>query len=314
VPNDACTTYGDGSGLFHQVLCGAPPLSLMLDSVDTVNNCPLLLPLPNATVCVVRAGTITMGSVTAAAGAHPLVLIADQLILSGTITVTAGAGVDCQPAAIGVLGGGGAGASNYSRGGNGGAGTGSAAVAAGRQSVLTTIGGGCPGGNGDKFTATTGAGGTGGGALYLIGTVSIQITDNVMILAGGQPGHGGTGNGGGGGGGGTGGLIAFDTPTVGVGSNVTICANGGAGGGGAGTGSAHGNAGAPGCTTLGAAAGGSGVNSGGAGGNGAYTLDATAGGSGSTPAGAGGGGGGAGWVRLYGGASLGSAAVSPNPQ
>jgi hypothetical protein len=162
--------------------------------------------------------------------------------------------------------------------------------------VPSAVRAGCAGrdGSANDKEVGGGAGGPGGGAVYLVARDVVRV--NGTIHAGGAGGRGGNGNRSGGGGGGSGGLIGIDSVVVELNGSAMIAANGGGGGGGC-----DGNRGGPGQDGLasGAAAkGGTGEGKGGPGG---------AGGAGTTPAGAsadtaerggGGGGGGVGFVII----------------
>jgi hypothetical protein len=97
------------------------------------------------------------------------------------------------------------------------------------------IHGGCAGGKGGAgMMAGTGAlGGDGGGAIYLIAGVRIDVVGS--IEASGAGGRSCGGNSDGGGGGGSGGLIGLDAPLVMLSDTAVVIANGGGGGAGCNT-------------------------------------------------------------------------------
>lgn len=204
-----------------------------------------------ASICVVRADTITISSTMTVTGGRELALVAD-----GDLTVTSGATLDVS--ANGTTGGPGSGrvsgaiAGHGNAGGNGGGGAGFGQL--GSNGGSTVDGSGGAGGTTFDPLAITGMiggahptnptvllgvyGGGGGGALSLIscrGTVAMAG----LIDAGGGGGGGGfdsiAGIGSdifGGAGGGSGGYVVIQ----GLGVSVTgkLYANGGGGGGGAG--------------------------------------------------------------------------------
>src|SRR5882724_10245309 len=132
---------------------------------------------------------------------------------------------------------------------------------------VTKLRGGCPGQDGHSASGVRGAGGHGGGAVFLIAVNKIDANGPIDATGAGG-GGGGEDVGGsqfvaGGGGGGAGGMIGFDAPVVTC-RNVVL-ASGGGGGEASGTG-----AGQPGAdpTSTSVAAGGHGNANGGDGGDG----------------------------------------------
>lgn len=229
-------------------------------------------------VCVISAATITVNGTVRATGLHPLVIAATQAItVNGTLDVRgltgqgAPAGADqspCLPTGDGIY-------NTTNPGGGGGAGFGGAGAQGGggnlggnggpKDAQPVYVRGGCSGGTGASQTQPpTGVAGQGGGGVYLIADVSIEVSTGAVIEA---SGGGGGGSVYGGGGGASGGMIGIDSPCVEVDGDVI------ANGGGGGAGGSNGVVGNPGSTgTLTTAAGGSGngiAGDGGAGGIGA---------------------------------------------
>ena len=263
--------------------------------------------------CVVAAADININAALSATGTKSLVLLATDSITSSSVSLIdvsshrggtefLGAGhdpTDCQnmTGTPPVNGGGGAGGSFAGLGGAGGTGVGAGGTAGPFITSPVKLRGGCPGQDGQ---GTTGSGGHGGGAVFLIAGSSITI--NSEVTAGGEGGEGGVGNQAahnGGGGGGAGGVIGFDAPTV-MTTNALI-ANGGGGGEG-GSGVNQGAGGADGADAMGTSAapgGNANTTSGGNGGDGGSSQPSGSGGAGqsgtqATGAGAGIGGGGGG--------------------
>jgi hypothetical protein len=281
-------------------------------------------------VCAIRAAAIHLTSTVHVTGQFPLVL-------SGvTITIDSGASLDVSSTGGGLAGaganyqqctasnsapivghdagatandgGGGAGGTLGGAGGNGGTGAGSVGgvggIALGRDNPPTVVRGGCPGGNGGATMSNPGRGaGAGGGAVYLIATTSISIMGTIDASGAGA---GDVLMSTGGGGGGSGGLIALDAPAITLAPAAQLFTLGGSGGSGGDT--SNGATGHDPTGWMMYAAGGSG--SGGAGGDGSSPLD---GAPGSTPSfgGGGGGGGGAGYIEVFGPASLGGTQIGP---
>jgi hypothetical protein len=268
-------------------------------------------------VCVVAAGTITIGQgTTLATGSRPLVLVGVQSIeVDGDLSAvgtgsTAGAGAATTSSAMCALGTAGmANAQGAGGGGGGGFGSGGGAGGSGAKGTggtgvealtLATVRGGCSGLAGGSGSGAGGVGGGGGGAVYLLSQTSIEVTGTIDASGGG--GLGGGSPGGGGGGGASGGLIGLDAPSVVVDTGATLLATGGGGGGGAG--SQSGSGGGPGVDggfegNTSASAGGAGGGNVGSGGTGGAASGATAGGSGAcTGCGGGGGGGGDGVIYV----------------
>ncbi|HEY0987122.1 MAG TPA: hypothetical protein VGD80_08725 [Kofleriaceae bacterium] len=339
-PPDAPPCFG--SGFLTICLQNAPSGPLPISNprtVDTSNlSASMCEPLTSGGDFCVLAGTdITISAKLRGIGVRPLVLVA-----SGSITTTAaglidvgshrilpagttesGAGAD--PAAFctaGTLPGttaGGAGGSFLGVGGNGGSGGngGAGGIAAPRVTTVTALRGGCAGQNGQGGAGEFGLAGRGGGAVYLIAGVRIDIQGG--INAAGEGGGGGIANSGGAGGGGSGGMIGFDAPSITATS--LLLASGGGGGGGAGSGGTPGSdvsgGNAPDPTVTAAAAGGMGFvgnnTFGGNGGNGSVattTAPGEVGRAGDTggqnKGGGGGGGGGTGLIKAPDTANLGS--------
>ena len=253
-------------------------------------------------LCVIRYHSLTVapGATLTLVGSRAAVLTAQtDMLIGGTLLVTAGgslgSGNNGFPAAGG---GGGGGSTSGSPGGTafqspGSGGLGGAPVS---NVTLVPLWGGSRGGSGGGGGGA--AGGSGGGALELVacGTLTVAGTINAGGAggSGGQPISGPIGGGGGGAGGGI--LLEGDNVMI----TGEINANGGGGGGG-GTTSAAGLAGSAGGDSLLAAAGGPAAGSsaghGGSGGNG--LTSPLPGGNASSSSGAAGGGGGApGAVRI----------------
>jgi hypothetical protein len=287
--------------------------------------------------CVVAATDITVppGSTLAVMGSRPLVLIATgKLAIAGTIDASshatpqrvagAGAGAACSaPAAAPSKHGGGAGGSFGGTGGDGAGNSGNdtggthAAIAASTAELRA----GCRGQDAGTVVESFGVGGDGGGAIYLVAGMTLDVTGS--IAASGAAGTGGrctpapckNGSGddaNGGGGGGSGGMIVLDAPAIAIAGSVF------ADGGGGGEGASHSLDGVAGSEPDGTApaAGGTGpADHGGNGGAGTH-ADASSGtagqpGSGGDPGGGGGGGGGAGVIVLRGATPTVTGTISP---
>jgi len=325
--------YGSTSGLVRPCFPSAPSGDITLQAaIDTTNDpmCSKTVTDVPAGLCVITGANITVasGTIVAATGTKPLVLVATGMItVSGALnassyhattapyaTTQTGAGADpmngCLAAGAPGVSGGGAGGTFTELGGAGGGGNGgSAGGTAGGPQATVALRGGCRGQN--ALGAGGGRGGRGGGAVYFIAsTINIDGTINASGEGGGLGVSGGNA---GGGGGGSGGLIGFDAATIT--NNGLVFANGGGGG----EGSGGGQSGLPGldATGVGVATGGAGGSPGGNGGNGGAggTAGGTkTGGNGATAGadGGGGGGGGTGVIKVYGGGTLGGQ-YSPNP-
>lgn len=210
-------------------------------------------------VCALWAASFELDAELRVFGDRPLVLIAsgelrvrsDGAILAGSGDFggvdAAGPGAnppDCAASGAGMAGGdfedndkttsgGGGGGGFASRGGDGGTGrSGQASRGRAGDSMAAAPGalrGGCPGGDGGT-SPESGAGGAGGGAVYLASLSARVRIDGRVDAAGGGGGGGsfiqGTSEGGGGGGG-SGGMIVIDGELV---LSGTITAGGGGGG------------------------------------------------------------------------------------
>jgi hypothetical protein len=334
VPDLDAATACFGNDLVTVCLASTPsrPLAITAQTtIDTSDSSMCAATTSSAKYCVVAATTISISAKLRGIGSKPLVLVASDSIavtLDGSIDVGShrftgvglpqiGAGADpsiCAPGALPTSTGGGAGGSFAGLGGSGGnginAGTGGGRAGAAVVLPLTELRGGCPGQDGHSAADDQGAGGHGGGAVFLIAGTKIDVRGPINATGGGG-GGGGEDSGGaqfiaGGGGGGAGGMIGFDAPVVSC--NNLLLASGGAGGEASGAGF-----GQPGAdpTTTSAAAGGRGNANGGDGGAGSSASVAAAGSAGvdglvGAYGGGGGGGGGAGFIRAPAGATLGS--------
>jgi hypothetical protein len=267
-------------------------------------------PIPGGgTICIVNANTITIPSTATitARGTNILVLIGDDIDISGklqvdaaTNTVACAAPNGTSRSNFGGAGGGGGGFATVGGGGGAGQAGNTVPVAGGAMVTLPAIPRpGCAGGNGGISSAPVAGGGPGGGAVWVIARRSISISGTLSVV--GRGGAGGTGFtytsgcGNGGGGGGSGGymrIAAADSVTVGG----RLSANGGGGGGGGACSGTPGSGGNDGTTNVtnavGGPGGGTGTTSGGAGGIGG-AIEIPQDGYGGNTFGAGGGGGGA---------------------
>ena len=335
----------DGSGSDAAALCGgslltspvclasAPTAPLALSTtIDTGGTSCRPYTGGGGDFCVLAGTDVTVGSGTTVAviGTRPLIVFA-----TGTITIDGA--IDAASHVRGATGagamttgcnaygtspglrGGGAGASVGGNGGRGGdagtqngSGTNFGAGGLPASTLAFSFRGGCTGQSVQNAGNGYGAGGAGGGAVYLIAHTRIDVTATGGVDASGAAGTGGrclqnggtcSTNGGtvitGGGGGGAGGTIALEATEVTVAGKVF--ADGGGGGEGA-SGSTNGADGSDPSGTA-AAGGGNTLNNSGPGGTGAHVPanDGTAGGNGSSSTqapGGGGGGGGAGFVRI----------------
>jgi hypothetical protein len=334
-PPDAQACFG---GTFLTVcLQSAPAAARTISTPETINTddmgmCTATLSItPAGNYCVIAATDITVNAKLRAIGMRPLVLLA-----SGSITTMAGglidvgshritpggttekgAGADSTACATGnppagAGGGGGAGGSFLGHGGVGGTGGngGAGGMPAPEIASVTVVRGGCAGQEGQ---GSTGQAGSGGGAVYLIAGVRIDIQGG--INAAGEGGGGGAQNVGGGSGGGSGGMIGFDAPMITCNSLLLASGAGGGGGGGSGGGDTTGGT-APDPAATGASNGGAGFNGnntfGGAGGMGSPVSTHAFGGGGgvgdnggTNHGGGGGGGGGTGLIKAPDTANLG---------
>ena len=256
----------------------------------------------STTLCAIAAQTIDIasGATVAAHGSKPLVLVAvDSITISGALDASShrggatGPGADLAGCDAGTApnaaGGGGAGGTFGLRGGNGGNRfDASAGGGAGNPITPTVLRGGCKGQDGGG--TNPGAGGSGGGGVYLIATNAIMISG--AIDASGAGGNGGTTGSSGGGGGGAGGYIGLEAPSVMNSGN--LFANGGGGGEASGT-TTGGMSGAdPASPAMPAPGGSLGSTNGGDGGSGAAGIASGQNGGNGNAAGASGGGGGGG--------------------
>lgn len=287
---------------------------------------------PALLVLHVRRFEIAQGGTLGLYGSRALVVIAgEDVVVSGVIDASAGAGVAGPGAYTGVglpgtgapgqvpatgnsdTGGGGGGHGTQGGRGGGAGCTGdvcTVAFGAGGgvvNSGLVYLGGGGPGGLApSRASCIAGSGGAGGGAVLIYSTRTIAVTATGRIEA-----NGGGGAGGkfcpavgtlAGAGGGAGGHVELMAPNVDIAGGGMVVANGGAGGGGSNNSGAgaDGAAGADGTDSVTvAASGGQGNGTGGTGGAG--SIGGAAGGAGqdvALGANAGGGGGGAGLIVI----------------
>ena len=276
-------------------------------------------------ICVKVADFITISSTLRAEGPRALLLLARRdIVVNGTIDVagagpSAPAGTQTCVAGNGINtlqggsgGGGGSFSTPGSSGGLGNQGTGN--IPGGGPSGTVSnpnVRAGCAGGFGSDATIT---GGRAGGAVYLMSGNDLTIGASGKIDATGAGGRGAAPVFGGGGGG-SGGMIVLEArhlTTVMPGAGID--ALGGAGGGGGGDMNPGGEGGVSIAPTLVALGGSAGTNGGGAGGDGSRPSDlASRAGSAGTKGG-GGGGGGAGFIYIFGTASVPGGTVSPPPR
>lgn len=249
--------------------------------------------------------TVEQGKNFDVVGAFPLVIIARQVSVAGTIDASANSAND-GPGAIlagsavgedGVTGtdandGGGGGGGHGTGGGAGGtAGTGTGGNngnATGDANITTLVGGGA-GGRGAAGGCARANGGGGGGALQIYAMEILTVTGTIDVSGGGGQRNAACSAGGGGGGGG-GALYLQSSTAISLGSGSRIASNGGGGGSGGGS-LAPGNDGNDGVPGLFAANGGGAVaGGGGAGGaGGVLTTPPVDGGDGARNGGGGGG-------------------------
>jgi hypothetical protein len=290
--------------------------STLIDSTEGSGSCTFDLPTDRGTLCVIAARSITITQAIDTKGNRPIVFLAQGDLLmtaGGVLDLIDGAGSNdgiCPGTQRGTddsqFASGGAGGSFDTLGAPGGR-SGGGSVLSGQPTQVpqpSTLRGGCRGGRGGDLTtqpSSGGAGGTSGGAVYLIagGTLTIQGTINASGTGG-----GGGGLRAGGGGGGSGGYLGLDAPRV-VLESAKLLANGGGGGGGANAttmGTKGGTANPASSFPYEASGGGGGASAGGDGGHGAESGSGAAPGmdTGSNGAGGGGGGGG-GYIRIFSG-------------
>lgn len=239
----------------------APDTSRSLDTGDS-GDCTVVAQADGSELCLLYFDSVAIEGELLASGPRPLALAArEKMTIAGSIDVSSrrtrpsspGAGAlgasdaACafRGAPIGFKdgGGGGAGGSFITIGGDGGAGnadtkggasmpsTGGVAASEG-LAVPSALRGGCPGQlGGDGNVANDGrggAGGDGGGAVYLSAR---ELSISGRVLASGAGGAGGVLTRAGGGGGGAGGMIVLQAASVTV--SGLLLASGGGGGAGA---------------------------------------------------------------------------------
>jgi hypothetical protein len=287
------------------------------------------------TYCVIAGMDLAVANVRVT-GSKPLVMIAtNALSITGTLdvashtaTASRGAGTDPATCDYGIPPNsgnnpetrGGAGGSFGGSGGRGGLRNGQQpATDSGVPGARATINppallrGGCRGQSG--FGAGGAVGGFGGGAVYLIAGVVINLTSTGAVNASGAGGNGGATAatfGRGGAGGGAGGMIVLEAPTVNVVGKVFADGGGGGEGGG---GNNPGNYGYESDGTARAQGGNGNAGNGGDGGAGSYgtMLDGVDGNNNGVDSG-GGGGGGAGVIWIHGPAGSQTGVISPPPR
>ena len=321
VPTPDCA----GTGLFRYCPGGAVQDQVTLGAgtlrTDLNPQCVIKQQALGGNVCVIAALDVHVTGVVTVRGTRPLVLVAMR-----TLTVDPGGSIDASahrglagappgandPSCISAPAhaqsvsyegaGGGAGGSFGGHGGDGGGADDGTKAAASATVTPAALRGGCPGGKGGDLVG--GSPGDSGGAVALLGGISLVIRGSVVANGeGGTGGSGGTvGTEPGGGGGGSGGLVDLDAPLVVVDSGALVFAAGGGGGAGQSEVTPGGNGEDPSSPAM-PAKGGLGMYStdqGGAG-SGPSEPNGSPGGSfNGTTGGAGGGGGGAGIVKLYG--------------
>ena len=201
---------------------------------------------------IIVAGSISIAAVAElrATGDRPLILfswtninVAGSIDVGSGIDAVIGAGAnsdDCDEAEAGEQdddGGGGGGGGGF--GGSGGDGadgrrgenTGGSGGDGGAAVKDPGFRGGCAGADGgDGAMPLGGAGGSSGGAVYLLARKKLQISG--AVLSGGQGGGGAQGQRSAGAGGGSGGMIGLEAEQIGLLASTVIAANGGGGGGG----------------------------------------------------------------------------------
>ncbi len=320
-----------GGGIVKPCFASMPAGDQMFGAtdLDTDTDSRCMETTNDVAACVIAAETIEVNALFTAHGSKPLVFVATRTIsIGGTLSVASsrtfnyvGAGAEMPGCNAGAAPTGNSGGAGGSFGGTGGAGAAVGGNAGTSGAVLSpaSLRGGCPGQTGGDAAAPTGpgAGGQGGGALYLIAEQSITVATGATINASGAGARGGaSGASGGGGGGGSGGFIGLDSPMLSIAG--AVLANGGGGGEASGAQST----GTPGGDALGpmqAQGGAGGSNFGTDGGDGAFgtQLDGQDGapnctGTCTTPSAGGGGGGGAGIIKRYRASSTsGGGTISP---
>ncbi|HTL37598.1 MAG TPA: hypothetical protein VL326_30920 [Kofleriaceae bacterium] len=294
-------------------------------NIDTNASSTQCAPLAggSSNVCVIAADIIQIDATRTltASGSRPLVLLANTIHVNGTIDVASHVRGRQGPAsdqsgcndgndADGFAGGGGQGGSFGTKGGDGGnqEGTSSTRGTAGNPLTnVTTLRGGCEGGDGGRTSTSRGHG---GGAVLLIAT-AIDVPSTGAINASGGSGEGVNQNDEGGGGAGSGGMIVFSASTLTINSSADIFANGGHGGGGSG----NSHDGADGSDPTSATSGGGGGAGGDSAGDGAPGFPSSSSHNGQNGTnnsdGGGGGGGGAGIIRVYGTTAPTGSNISP---
>ncbi len=252
-PDDTAPDMQVNANCFGQFgtvcLAGLPTQELAIGNTestivtDVLANCEAITNDSNVNGCVVSGTSVTIDGTLIGTGGKPLILIATDgpLIVQRLLDVSShgevrGAGANptgaCTGATIAEGAAGGAGGSLGGTGGGGGAGVGGAATTAAPGGVPASLRGGCPGRLGGTPMSST-AGGSGGGAIWLISNERIVI--NGVVNASGAGGQGGPGDplaNHGGAGGGSGGMIVLDAPIVEISATGVVMATGGGGGGG----------------------------------------------------------------------------------
>jgi hypothetical protein len=245
----------NGAGDVPTIPAQLPELDVIEISTDFSGMCHLNNDHAGQYCVIVGAGfVLPITSTIRAYGSRPLVLLSTrEMVINGIVDVSSnrgaapnnvGAGADpasqCTAGTVVEADSGGYGGSFHGTGGAGGnSGTSNTPMPAAPLSAFPSVlRGGCRGANGARTNtvmAVAGTGGSGGGAVSLIGT-SILIAGRINASGAG----GGAGGGGltplrsGGGGGGSGGMIVLDTPTVMPGTGLLYANGGGGGEGGAG--------------------------------------------------------------------------------
>jgi hypothetical protein len=265
--------YGHPDGLGEICLASRPTGSLLVTATTTINTDtdPACRPvsLVDGEVCVIAVDAIDIrsGGTLRTYGSRPLVLIGVTAIQvngildassHGTLSSLRGAGGDylgCNAGIAPTTLGGGAGGSYRVSGAAGAFGNGQVTGGgmAGAIDQVLAVRGGCIGQTGES--SSSGPGGAGGGAVYLISDHAVTLGPNGGINASGAGGPGGASKPSGGNGGGSGGLIGIDALNI-VDAGGFLLADGGGGGcggggpsaGGAGTDPSHGVL-PSGCTT-----------------------------------------------------------------
>lgn len=312
MPSDgARTCYGVNTAPFIQ-FCD-PPLSErrrdLTGDIDTNSACTVVTVIGQVPLCLIAADIITTTNTIRVTGGHPLVLLArESMSIDGVLNLAgsrddtastplaAGANVEACASPKGdtaLPGGGGPGGSHRGRGGRGGASAQSGTTDAPLPLEVSTLHGGCRGGDGGP---AGGLGGNSGGAIYLLAP-KLEILGTINASGGG--GRVASTSTGGGGGGSGGMILLWSSGAIGFGNDARVFALGGGGSAG-GTGSGPGEPGQdPRSPTEGAIATTQSPGAGGAGG-GPSTSDGDPGGAGAATGGGGGGGGAVGEIRLIG--------------